>query len=335
MTAWLPPVRLATTEDLTTDGASHPLTPVILDGKIVHAGDTILVKDQTDPAQNGIWTAMSPAGAAMTRTASTFGPESVVRVSAGDRNAHTQWALAAPGDAITVDTDALRWLRQDVRNYSFASIAALKEFTAAPMNATASVAGYNTPGDGAGGDFTFVGVPADGSATISAASAQSIPIASVVNAEEPLGQATITTVADHGLWGGAGTNVASVYLTGLTQGAVGTAGSIPLVGPFLVNVGSTTSFTLIGEHFAVGVGDGAAVKYVQLICRAAHGVQPGARLALSGIVASGGALDLNRAWDGYPAGIIDATHLSLPVPASGGIYTPGPSTALVGDDALA
>jgi hypothetical protein len=55
----LPAVRLATTENLTTDIIGHPLTPAKLDGVTFTletpgtSGDEILVKDQVDPSQNG------------------------------------------------------------------------------------------------------------------------------------------------------------------------------------------------------------------------------------------------------------------------------------------
>ncbi len=94
MTAWLDPARLATTGNLAADAFGSVLTPASpFDGPTIVAGNKILVKDNTDPRQNGTWTVAVgaiPNVTPMARAADVFQPESVIRVSEGDRNAHSE-----------------------------------------------------------------------------------------------------------------------------------------------------------------------------------------------------------------------------------------------------
>lgn len=310
MTAWLPSVRLATTASLTPDAFGSPRTPATLDGVTVVVGDHILVKDQTNPIQNGTWVATSPPTTAMTRRADTFEPESTVRVSEGDRNRHTQWTLRAPAGAISVGADPLRWLRQDVKNYSFETLAALKDLTTALDNATASLAGYYAPGDDGGGDFSFIGAPPEVSVTAAAAHSVALTAVSVVD-----GTATFTTSAAHGF-----VTAQSVFVTDAGDAT----------GAWVITVADATHFSVNGTVASAALGGAARVSYVSLAV--SHDRPPGGqRLAVSGVVASGGAAEINQTWN--LGAVYDATTLSLPVATSGGTYTPG-ACAVVGDDAL-
>ncbi|HZM84325.1 MAG TPA: glycosyl hydrolase family 28-related protein [Candidatus Limnocylindrales bacterium] len=98
MTTWKDAVRLATTGNV-----DLALPQTSIDGVIVVTGDRILVKDQTQATQNGIYVS---ASGSLARSNDTLEFEDAVRVSAGTANAHTQWVLTTQG-AITVGTTAL------------------------------------------------------------------------------------------------------------------------------------------------------------------------------------------------------------------------------------
>ncbi len=106
MPSWKDDVRAATTGNI----APFPSTALLaIDGVGLQAGDRVLVKDQADGAQNGIWTAA--AGVAWTRsadanTSALVTPETTVRVSEGDDNAHTEWTLTTQAP-ITINTTDL------------------------------------------------------------------------------------------------------------------------------------------------------------------------------------------------------------------------------------
>lgn len=322
MTAWLESVRLATTGNLADNGGAppRPLTPATLDGMTVLVGNEILVKDQSDPTQNGTWTATSPAGTAMTRRETSFVPEATVRVSEGDKNSHTQWALKAPASAITVGTDPLPFLRQDTTRYTFDSLSAMKSFvTALPpsavsaTNATAVTAGYAVPGDDGGDEFAFIGA-ADAVSVTSA-----VPVSVSITAVSTAGTVvSITTSASHGLG-----DLSSVHIEG-------TLTNVPS-GPYLVKSTGLTTFDLVQGISGAAIGGGGAVHYVSITTAAAHGRVPGQAVVVSGVVASGGAVPINES---VPlGGVIDDTTISMPILTTGGTYTPG-TNAVVGDDAI-
>ncbi|WP_449060600.1 hypothetical protein [Planomonospora algeriensis] len=91
-----PAVRAATTGPVTLSGLQS------VDGVALQIGDRVLVKDQTDPADNGLYAA---AAGAWTRTADALAPNTFVFVSAGSTLADTGWAISTdtpitPGTAI-------------------------------------------------------------------------------------------------------------------------------------------------------------------------------------------------------------------------------------------
>jgi phage-related tail fiber protein len=97
MPSWKDYVRAATTANVSP---FPPTTLLTMDGVALNAGDRVLVKDQNDATQNGIWVAA--AGSAWVRSADAdtgalLTPESTIRVSEGGANALTEWVLATQG----------------------------------------------------------------------------------------------------------------------------------------------------------------------------------------------------------------------------------------------
>ena len=88
MATWKDAVRLATTANLDLEAAQ-----TVTDGIALALNDKVLIKDQTDPIQNGLYVFGGPPLNLLTRSTDTMDPELMVRVSEGNTNAHTQWAL--------------------------------------------------------------------------------------------------------------------------------------------------------------------------------------------------------------------------------------------------
>jgi hypothetical protein len=110
MPAWKDSVRAATTGNVSPFPPTSVLT---IDGVALKAGDRVLVKEQTNASQNGIWVvaANSPwARAADSNTNALVTPEIVVRVSEGTLNDHSEWALHTQG-AIALGTTGLTYAR--------------------------------------------------------------------------------------------------------------------------------------------------------------------------------------------------------------------------------
>lgn len=95
-TAWKPPARVATTANITLSGEQT------IDGIAVVSGDRVLVKDQTDATENGIWVA---ATGAWTRAADFNGARDVVYgtsvlVMTGTANALKPYALSTTSPVV-------------------------------------------------------------------------------------------------------------------------------------------------------------------------------------------------------------------------------------------
>ena len=92
-------VSVATTENITLSGEQT------IDG-ILTSADRVLVKDQTDPKENGIY--VSAAGA-WTRAADMDGAEEVagsfVFVTGGTVNSNTGWVCTNEPESVVIDTD--------------------------------------------------------------------------------------------------------------------------------------------------------------------------------------------------------------------------------------
>ncbi|CCV07975.1 membrane hypothetical protein [Mesorhizobium metallidurans STM 2683] len=95
------PVRLATTADIILNGLQA------IDGVPAETGDRVLVKDQADPTQNGIYTASEGEWfrAADARTARTLQKGTTVHVQVGSANADRVFEFTS--DEPVVGTDAI------------------------------------------------------------------------------------------------------------------------------------------------------------------------------------------------------------------------------------
>jgi hypothetical protein len=307
MTVWKEPADVATTETLGA-GPAFPASGVI-DGVTLKVGNRVLVKDQLTSTENGYYQVVAEIPPTLMATGDAIEAEDVIRVSQGDRNAHTAWAL--------IDATNRIFFRQDVKHYSLKSTDALKRLWQVLPEATATVAGYAEPGDKGGGDFAFIGLPE--SAQIISATAVSSPISAVIDNVD--GLVTITTSTPHGL--GNPNNVTTAYISGVT-GLADKAYSI--------TVGDADTFTVNAKISGASFATGAKAHYVKLVTAAAHGRVTGQRISIGGVVPLGNAADIRGVTD--LSGVIDATSLSIPIPTGGGTYTPG-SHAVIGDDGLA
>ena len=112
------PVRVATTADLAGSYAtgvltlSTPLTT--LDGVTLADGDAILVKDQSDKTQNGIYT-IDATGSILTRRedfkeGKTILNNTFVNVMEGTANGDTRWTIVSDG-VITVNSSNITFVK--------------------------------------------------------------------------------------------------------------------------------------------------------------------------------------------------------------------------------
>lgn len=106
MADWNQHARAATTANIPNISTTSPGPSI--DNVPLNVNDVVLVKDQTNAAENGLylWKGNPPANP-MVRTGDTIVPEMNVRVSEGDLNAHGLHALVTQG-AITVGRTGLR-----------------------------------------------------------------------------------------------------------------------------------------------------------------------------------------------------------------------------------
>lgn len=103
---WKQPVQAATTANITIATALNNAD--VLDGVTLATGDRVLVKDQTAPAENGIYVVgTTPARAEdLDEDAEVLG--SIVYVIAGTANAGKAYRVTNTA-ATVVDTDAISW----------------------------------------------------------------------------------------------------------------------------------------------------------------------------------------------------------------------------------
>ncbi|MEU4331410.1 hypothetical protein [Nonomuraea dietziae] len=94
-----PAVRAGTLANVTLTGLQT------IDGVTLQAGDRVLVKAQTNAADNGLYTA---AAGAWARTTDQLAPNTFVFVSEGSTLAETGWAISTNG-AITPGTTPISW----------------------------------------------------------------------------------------------------------------------------------------------------------------------------------------------------------------------------------
>lgn len=104
---WKAPVRAASTTNVATAAPG-----ATIDGVALAANDRVLLKDQTTPAQNGLWV-WNGAATAMTRTGDAdasgeLAPGTAVSVTEGTTNGDEVWMITSDA-AITVGTTSQTW----------------------------------------------------------------------------------------------------------------------------------------------------------------------------------------------------------------------------------
>jgi hypothetical protein len=103
--SWKDTVRLATTTNTPLSGG------MVIDGVSTVAGDRILVKNQTNPAENGIWVTSATAWSRATDADTEADVlNAAVFVSAGTTQADTAW-VCSTNAPITVGTTGLAWVQ--------------------------------------------------------------------------------------------------------------------------------------------------------------------------------------------------------------------------------
>lgn len=120
--SWKEPVRVATTPSRGNwDLAVDLEIGAIVDGVTVAEGDRILVKDQTAPEENGIYT-ITGATPSPARTSDADSSDDLlgaaVFVSEGTSNGNTAWIMTT-NSPITVDTTGLVWVQFGALTGSF------------------------------------------------------------------------------------------------------------------------------------------------------------------------------------------------------------------------
>lgn len=106
--SWKANVRVASTTNMTV--ASGVINGASMDGVTLATGDRVLLKNQTNAAENGIYV-VAASGAAARATDADTGAEiknAVVRVSEGTTLADTMWQMITDG-TITLGTTSLTW----------------------------------------------------------------------------------------------------------------------------------------------------------------------------------------------------------------------------------
>lgn len=118
-------VRVATTGEITgtySDGVFTPDSPVTtIDGITLAENDRILVKDQADATQNGIYV-VDATGATLTRSddfkaSSIIMNNTTIPVAEGTTNVDTKWVVVSDG-VLTVDTSSILFVK-DVGDSGF------------------------------------------------------------------------------------------------------------------------------------------------------------------------------------------------------------------------
>lgn len=230
-------VRVATTANITLANTQT------IDGVSLSAGDRVLVKDQTDGTENGIYVVVD--GGSWTRSTDADSDSEVTAglftfVAEGSTYADTGWVIST-NDDITVGSTAITWTQF-------------------------SGAGQYTGGDG----LTLTGTTfaVGGTTNRISVSADAIDIDA-----NYVGQSSITTVGTitTGTWNGTTIDVANggtgattlasgEYLKGNGTGAVASSATIPvgdLDGTVAVNQGGTGATTAAGARSNLG----ATTKY--------------------------------------------------------------------------
>lgn len=105
---WKDNVRAASTANMTV--ASAVINGASMDGVTLATGDRVLLKNQTAPAENGIYIVAASGAASRATDADTAAEikNAITRVSEGTTLADTSWQMITDG-AITLGTTGLTW----------------------------------------------------------------------------------------------------------------------------------------------------------------------------------------------------------------------------------
>jgi hypothetical protein len=146
--SWKQEVRAATTGNITLSGAQT------IDGVAVVAGDRVLVKAQTAPAENGIYIAATGAWARSTDAATTAElDDAAVFVLQGTTNAGTAWVQTAINPV--VGTDTITWTQFDGKQITAGTGLTRSGNTISAANmANGTIKGRTTAGTGAPEDLS-------------------------------------------------------------------------------------------------------------------------------------------------------------------------------------
>jgi hypothetical protein len=257
--SWKAPAKAATTVNITLSGAQT------IDTVSVVAGDTVLVKNQTNPAQNGIYTVQT--GAWTYATGSTTWAQyvgAVIYIIAGGQATAAFYTTAQPGG--TLGTTAMNWY-----NLSFSS-----SYTA-------------------GTGLTLLGTQfsiTNTAVTAAAYGSASKTLTATVNAQGQLTALADTNIAIAGSQITSGT-IGSAYLTGSYTGITGvgtlTAGTwtASTIG---VAYGGTGATTLTG--YVKGSGTSALTASASVPTTDLSGTVTNAQLANSSITINGNSVSL-------------------------------------------
>ena len=257
--SWKAPAKAATTVNITLSG------PQTIDTVSVVAGDTVLVKDQTNSAQNGIYTVQTGAwtyAVGSTTWAQYIG--AVIYIVSGGQATAAFYTTAQPGG--TLGTTAMNWY-----NLSFSS---------------SYTAGTGLTLSGTQFSITNTGVTA---ASVGSASKT---LTATVNAQGQLTALADTNIAIAGSQITSGT-IGSSYLSGSYTGITGvgtlTAGTwnASTIG---VAYGGTGATTLTG--YVKGSGTAALTASASIPTTDLSGTVTNAQLANSSITINGNSVSL-------------------------------------------
>lgn len=243
--SWKAPAKAATTANITLSG------PQTIDTVAVVAGDTVLVKDQTNPAQNGIYTVQT--GAWTYATGSTTWAQyvgAVIYIVSGGQATAAFYTTAQPGG--TLGVTAMNWY-----NLSFSSsytagtglTLAGTQFSITNTGVTAATYGsasnvpviaFNAQGQATSVTNTAISIAntqVTGLGTLSTQNASSVAITGGTINGTTIGATTASTGAFTTL--GGTTITASTQFSGAGTGLTGTATSLSIGG----NAATATSAT--------------------------------------------------------------------------------------------
>ena len=243
--SWKAPAKAATTANITLSGAQT------IDTVSVVAGDTVLVKDQTNAAQNGIYTVQT--GAWTYATGSTTWAQyigAVIYIVAGGQATAAFYTTAQPGG--TLGVTAMNWY-----NLSFSSsytagtglTLAGTQFSITNTGVSAATYGsasnvpviaFNAQGQATSVTNTAISIPntqVTGLGTLSTQNASSVAITGGTINGTTIGATTASTGAFTTL--GGTTITASTQFSGAGTGLTGTATSLSIGG----NAATATSAT--------------------------------------------------------------------------------------------